>query len=151
MFEGDHTDGCAHVAVTPPSLASADGLGEPPKLDGRPRFHVQIIERTAVIRFENAEFLFDEELVRALGTQLNHLVRDERHPRLLVNLGGVLHLSSAVLGKLAWLEKQVKPMRGQIQLCGLDPLLRDMLRITHLDTVFDVCDDEAAALGLLIH
>ena len=28
--------------------------------------------------------------------------------------------------------------------------MRDMLRITHLDGVFDVCNDEAEALGLLL-
>jgi anti-anti-sigma regulatory factor len=59
-------------------------------------------------------------------------------------------LSSELLGILASLQRQVDPARGRIQLCGLDPLLRDMLRITHLDGVFDVCDDEAEALGLLI-
>jgi hypothetical protein len=32
----------------------------------------------------------------------------------------------------------------------MEPLLRDMVRITHLDRVFDVCGDEAEALGLVI-
>jgi hypothetical protein len=55
-----------------------------------------------------------------------------------------------MLGKLAWLARQVEPVHGRIHLCGLDPLLRDMLRITHLDGVFDVCSDEAEALGLAV-
>jgi anti-sigma B factor antagonist len=62
----------------------------------------------------------------------------------------VRYLSSDVLGILAALHKKIEPARGHIQLCGLDPLLRDMVRITHLDQVFDVCSDEAEALGLLI-
>jgi hypothetical protein len=32
----------------------------------------------------------------------------------------------------------------------LDQLLRDMLRITHLDRVFDVCVDEAEVLGRML-
>jgi hypothetical protein len=48
------------------------------------------------------------------------------------------------------LVKQVEPVGGRIQLCGLDPLLRDMVRITHLDGVFDVCCDETEALGLIV-
>jgi anti-anti-sigma factor len=94
--------------------------------------------------------LFDEETVRALSEQLDRLIKGERHSRLLVNLGGVQSLSCAVLGKLAWLARQVEPVGGRIQLCGLDPLLQDMLRITHLDRVFDVHGDEAEALGLII-
>jgi anti-anti-sigma factor len=112
--------------------------------------HVRIIERTALIRFEDAEFLFDEGIVRALGEQLDRLITDDGHSRLVVNLGGVQHLSTAVLAKLAWLERRVEPMHGRVQLCGLDPLLRDMLRITALDRVFDVCRDEAEALGLMV-
>jgi hypothetical protein len=32
----------------------------------------------------------------------------------------------------------------------MDPLLGDVVRIARLDRVFDVCSDEAEALGLLI-
>jgi anti-anti-sigma factor len=111
---------------------------------------VRFIERTALIRFEDAEILFEEEVVRILGEQLDRLVKDEGHSRLVINLGGVQYLSSAVLGKLAWLAKRVEPVGGRIQLCGLDPLLRDILRITHLDGVFDICSNEAEALGLIV-
>jgi hypothetical protein len=38
---------------------------------------------------------------------------------------------------------------GRIQLCDLDPLVRDLLRTSHLDEVFDICADEAEALGIL--
>jgi len=55
-----------------------------------------------------------------------------------------------VLGILAGLQREVDPARGNIALCGLDPSLRDMVRITHLDRVFDICGDEAEALGLML-
>ena len=67
----------------------------------------------------------------------------------MVNFAGVRYVSSEVLGILAGLQREVDPARGSITLCGLDPLLRDMVRITHLDRVFDVCGDEAEALGLI--
>jgi anti-anti-sigma factor len=65
-------------------------------------------------------------------------------------VGGVRYLSGALLGRLAGLQKRIEPGRGRIQLCSLDPLLQDMLRITHLDRVFDSFTDEAEALGLLL-
>jgi len=55
-----------------------------------------------------------------------------------------------VLGVLAGLRREVDPARGSIVLCSQDPLLRDMLRITHLDRAFDICGDEAEALGLML-
>jgi anti-anti-sigma factor len=136
------------------ALPSVDGpeavRGHRFPAEGRPRLRARLIERTALIGFENAEFLFDEEVIRSLGEQLDRLIKVERYAHLIINLGGVRHLSSEVLGKLAWLAKQIEPGRGRISLCGLDPLLRDMLRITHLDRVFDVHGDEAQALGLII-
>jgi anti-anti-sigma factor len=60
----------------------------------------------------------------------------------------VRYISSEVLGVLATLQRKVEPRRGRITLCGLDNLLRDMVRITHLDRVFDIGSDEAEALGL---
>ena len=122
----------------------------PAQADAPPRLRVRTIERAAILCFEGAEILFEESAVRAVSEQLNRLV-EEGHIRLLVNFGGVRYLSSDVLGILAAVHKKIDPARGRIQLCGLDPLLRDMLRITHLDRVLDVCADEAEALGHLAH
>ena len=40
--------------------------------------------------------------------------------------------------------------RKAIVLCRLDPLLRDMVRITHLDRVFEICGDEAEAVSRML-
>jgi anti-sigma B factor antagonist len=105
--------------------------------------------RNVVVRFENAEFLFEEVAVHTVGRQLRRLI-EEGHTRLVVNFAGVQCLSSEVLGILASLQRQVDPVPGSIVLCGLDPLLRDMLRITHLDRVFEIYGDEAEALGRML-
>jgi anti-anti-sigma regulatory factor len=68
----------------------------------------------------------------------------------MLDTGRVDDRSCSLLGRLAALQKEVAPVRGRVRLCGLDPLLQDVLRITHLDRVFDVCD-EAEALGLILH
>jgi anti-sigma B factor antagonist len=111
---------------------------------------VQTVERTAVVRFEDAEILFEEGAVHTVGRELHRLIEEEGHTRLVVNLTGVRYLSSEVLAILAGLQRKVDPVRGSIVLCGLDPLLRDMVRITHLDRVFDICGDEAEALGRML-
>jgi anti-sigma B factor antagonist len=104
----------------------------------------------AVVRFQDAEILFEEDAVHAVGRELRRLIEDEGHTRLVVNFAGVQYLSTEVLAILAGLQRRVVPVRGNIVLCGLDPLLRDMVRITHLDRVFDICGDEVEALGRML-
>jgi anti-anti-sigma factor len=111
---------------------------------------VRTVEQTAVVRFDDAEILFEEGAVHAVGRELHRLIEEEGHTRLVVNFAGVRYLSSEVLGILAGLQRKVDPVRGSIVLCGLDTLLRDMVRITHLDRVFDICGDEAEALGRML-
>lgn len=121
----------------------------PAEPDGRPQLCVRLIEQTALVRLRDAEILFAESAVQAVGDQLERLVA-EGHTRLLLNLSGVRYMSGALLGQLAGLQRRVEPAHGRIQLCGLSPLLLDMLRIIHLDRVFDSYTDEAEALGLLL-
>jgi anti-anti-sigma factor len=111
---------------------------------------VRTVERTAVVRFEDAEILFEEGIVQTVGRELHRLIEDEGHTRLVVDFAGVRYLSSEVLGIMAGLWREIDPVRGSIVLCGLDPLLREMVRITHLDRVFDICGDEAEALGRML-
>ena len=147
------TDGRDHGRVAP-EASSSDGSRRDrwdiSEAAGRPRLRVRTVERTAVVRFEEAEILFEEGAVHAVGRELHRQIEEEGHTRLVVNFAGVRYLSSEVLGILAGLQRKVDPVRGSIVLCGLDPLLRDMVRITHLDRMFDICGDEAEALGRML-
>jgi anti-anti-sigma factor len=110
---------------------------------------VQTIERTAIVRFENTDLLFEATAVVTAGQKLHRLIEEEGASRLVVNFAGVQHLSSEVLGILAGLQSQFEPRQRRIVLCGLNPLMWEMVRITHLDRVFDVCRDEVEALCLM--
>ena len=153
MSDVRQNDGRDPAEVDTEVIASADGRGArwdmPSKADGRPHRCVRTIERVAIIRFEGAEILFEEEALSAVREQLKRLI-EEGHTRLVLNFEGVRYMSSNILGILVSLQRKDVPVRVRLQLCGLDPLLRDMLRITRLDEVLDVCDDEAEALGLIV-
>ena len=154
--EYDH-DGPASAGVAGPSPAAIDGRddgrderGDPPPAVGRPRLRLRVLEPTALIRFEDAECLLDQAIVRELDRLLDRLSRTDGHPRLVLNFDGVRYLSSDVLARLARLAKRAEPAHGRPRLCGLDPILREVVRITRLDALFDVCGDEAEALGLIV-
>jgi anti-anti-sigma factor len=154
MAKYDDTDGRDGLESPVETRVSTDGKGpvrislEQP--DGHPRVLVRHIERTALVRFANAEVLFEEGAVRAVGDRLDQLVSEEGHTRLLLDLRGVRYVSGAMLGRLTALQQKLGRVRGRVQLCKLDPLVRDVLRISRLEREFDLCDDEAQALGLLL-
>jgi anti-sigma B factor antagonist len=152
MSKNRHADELLNVRVA--AILPADrragvqvSTAEP---DGQPHVRAKVIERTMLVRFVNADFFFEESAVRALGDELERLIEEEGHTRLLLNFAGVQHLSCAALGRLVVLQRKLAPARGGIRLCGLNPLLQDMLRLTRLDRVFDVYTDEAEALGLIV-
>jgi anti-sigma B factor antagonist len=65
-----------------------------------------------------------------------------------IDLTKVDFLDSSGLGALVSLLKAVRP-EGELVLFGVRPSVREILRLTHLDSVFPCETDEAAALSLL--
>jgi len=146
------TDGWDHGRVATeasPSDGSRGDRWDISEAAGRPHLRVRTVEPTAIVHFEDAEILFDDGAVQRVGRELHRLIQ-EGHTRLVVNFAGVRYLASDMLAILAGLQREVDPVGGSLVLCGLEPLLREMVRITHLDQVFDICGDEAEALGLML-
>jgi anti-anti-sigma factor len=117
---------------------------------GGSRLRVQLIEPVAIVRFTASDFLVGDTVAREVIGQLEDLVKARGHARLLLNFEGVRYLSSKMLAALAGLGEEMGRRGGRIQFCGLNPLMRDLLRMTHLDHLFDLCADEAEALGILV-
>jgi anti-sigma B factor antagonist len=113
--------------------------------DEWPRLNVRMVEGRSVVDVLNAEALFDPGVIRDLSIQLHHLI-EGGHTRVLLNLSGVRYMSSDVLGTLALLHRRARRQRGRIGLIGLEPLLRDMVRICSLEPIFDIYADENEAL-----
>jgi anti-sigma B factor antagonist len=78
---------------------------------------------------------------------LDHAIRNGECGNILLNFGGLQQVSSAALGKLVKLGGRAGSVRGKLKLCGLHPDLRQVLRITRLDQIFDTYDNEAEALA----
>ena len=126
-------------ATLPPGGAS---LSDRPHR--RPALRVQAVDGTAVVNIINAETLYAQEDISRLASQLCRLAQDG-HTRLVLNFRGVHTMSSDVLGMLAALHRRLEKSRRRLAISGLNPVLRDMLRICSLDRVFDLDADEAEA------
>lgn len=68
------------------------------------------------------------------------------HRKILLNLGDVSYIDSSGIGELVSGYTSVTNQGGQLKLLNLTKRVKDLLQITKLYTVFDVYDDEAAAV-----
>src|SRR3954470_12012783 len=70
----------------------------------------------------------------------------EGHKMVLLNLRNVPYVDSSGIGELVAAFTNVRKSGGELKLLNLTHKLRTLLEITRLYTVFDVKDDETAAI-----
>ena len=68
------------------------------------------------------------------------------HRKILFNLGDVNYIDSSGLGHLVGAFTSVRKQQGELKLLNLTNKVHDVLQITRLYTVFDIMDDEDAAV-----
>jgi anti-sigma B factor antagonist len=67
--------------------------------------------------------------------------------KLLLNLAEVSYVDSSGLGELVKALTTVQSRGGQLKISSLNKRLADLLRVTHLESVFDIASDETGALA----
>jgi anti-sigma B factor antagonist len=76
---------------------------------------------------------------------LRDTIKDQK--KILLNLGDVSYIDSSGIGELVSAFTSVRNQGGELKLLNLTKKVHDLLQITKLYTVFDVKDDEAAAIA----
>ena len=66
--------------------------------------------------------------------------------KILLNLGEVTYIDSSGIGELVSGFTTVTNQGGSLRLLGLNKRVKDLLQVTKLYTVFEVFEDEAAAV-----
>jgi anti-sigma B factor antagonist len=110
---------------------------------------VEHVGRVAVVRFVRRQIV-TEEAVEALGEQLLSLGDDAGHSQVVVNFGNVERVSTALLGRLAALQRRLRLMGGGLALCEVRPELQAVLRALQLRRYLHVCRSEENALQPLL-
>jgi len=80
---------------------------------------------------------------------LRDIVRDiisKGNKKILLNLADVNYIDSSGIGELVSAFTTVRNQGGELKLLRLTKKVHDLLKITKLYTVFDVKDDETAAI-----
>jgi anti-sigma B factor antagonist len=110
--------------------------------------HISIKETNgiAVVDFVNSQLMYATDVVDEVGAELQSLISDHGHGKIVLDFSNVQYIASMMLAKLASLERQVTIAKGKLKLCGLGPVLMDTFRIGHFERVFDIYDSANAAL-----
>lgn len=67
----------------------------------------------------------------------------QRHPRLvlILNFEFVDYLSSSVISELLRIRKAVESVEGELRLCGISPMIKEVFEITNLTSMFTIHPD----------
>ena len=92
--------------------------------------------------------MLDRLMINELRDELLNLVDTRRPEKLLINFGGVTHLSSEAIGALLSCWKHLAENGGVMRLAGMNENVREVFRITRLEgRVFDIYDTADKALA----
>lgn len=111
-------------------------------------FEVNSIEGVTVVRFVRRTIL-EPGLIEALGDRLLALVRKEGCRRLVLNLGQVESLTSAMLGKFAALSKEISKSGGEVACCHVGDFLRTIFILCRFPETIPIFPDESTAVAAL--
>lgn len=76
-----------------------------------------------------------------------HRELDEGHKKILLNLADVSYMDSSGIGELTSAYSSVKNRGGEVKLVNLTKKVDGLMQITKLATVFDISNDEKAAIA----
>ena len=110
--------------------------------------HVTITQSGEVHVVEFADRKILEELsIAEIGEELSRLISGSSGVKLLLSFVDVEHLSSAALGMLIKLNKEVKEGSGTLKLSDIAPQIYEVFKITRLNRLFDIHNTKEEALA----
>ena len=105
----------------------------------QPKFPLQIMEEAGrvTVHFPSGTTLSEANAEEFAG-ELLALAEREAHPHLLVDLGGVDMLTSVILAKFIAVNGKVRAAGGRLTLLNPTPIVRQVFKVTRLDTILEV-------------
>lgn len=88
--------------------------------------------------------------VEEIASVLRNFVADNRPKKVIVDFSDVKFFSSQILGLIVEVWKKLKEYDGCIVICGINPDLGRVFRITNLDSLFDFYPDKQSAVEALM-
>jgi anti-sigma B factor antagonist len=113
-----------------------------------PQIEVEYVQH-AVIATLTDEKILDESDIRGLADSIMPLLEGSGSVNLVLDFSNVKFLTSVILGLLIRISRKIYESEGQFKLCGINPKIHEIFRITRLDRVFDIHADRYDAVRSL--
>ena len=89
--------------------------------------------------------LLDESKMQQVNRELTELLDKTDEENVILDFRRIEFMSSAMLGKLVQIHKRCKEYKVKLKLCNISAEIRKVFKITKLDKLFEIYDDEDAA------
>jgi len=106
------------------------------------------VEEVSVVKFVD-ERMMDAARIEQMGGELMDAVSGDDADRVVINFENVSFFSSAAVSKLLVAEKRIRSQGGQLRLSNLSPEVRDVFSLTKLDSLFQIEEEQDAAVESL--
>ncbi|HCO92577.1 MAG TPA: anti-sigma factor antagonist [Phycisphaerales bacterium] len=104
---------------------------------GQSKIEVEYGIDVTIVTF-NDERIVDEEQIRELQESFGPIIEKNQDKELILNFINVKFMTSALLGLLVRVHKNVCESGGRLRLSNLDSNLRKVFEITQLTKVFEI-------------
>lgn len=98
------------------------------------------------VSFTKPQLTDEVDIVGVRDAAIQEILAHDK-PRLLVSFHQVSHMSSAMLSCLLAMRSKIQARHGQMRLAAIQPTLLEIFRMTNLNTIFEICDTDEAALS----
>ena len=114
----------------------------------KPRISVEYSENATIVT-PTDEKILEEKDIQTLQESIMSVIEQSERINLILDFRNVRFLSSAVLGLLIRISKKVYESDGQLKLCGINPKIYEIFKITRLTRIFEIYKDVKEAVGNL--
>jgi anti-anti-sigma factor len=112
----------------------------------RPCLEVRRQGDKTFIRFAGLDRL-DEYNSHVPGEELARLAKDSPCARFVLDLANIRFVTGSALGRLVGLNRKVRAAGGRLVLSNLNPLVAQVIAVTRLDKVLELCGEDTARLS----
>ena len=110
-----------------------------------PKISIEYKADAAVVSLTGRNILEASD-IQALEDSIMPLIEQSKGLNLIISFINVEFLSSAVLGLLIRVSKRAVEANGSLKLCDINPRIFEVFKITGLNKVFDIYDDQEKAI-----
>ncbi len=101
-----------------------------------------------IVDFQQTKIL-DQNTVESIGAELQNIAGSTKSQKIIVDMNRIELMTSTMIGQLVSFNKKCTNRKVAVNFCNLTSQIKELFKITKLDSVFKISADREAALKKL--